>query len=97
MTDKVVGRVVMELFFDERDDAVHESRGSQILYWLDDLGAKPINEGRPDDVGFLFAGARPIEYYQQLVARFPGIRDRPDERLPLLRLDTVLDAIAPLE
>src|SRR5436189_244323 len=59
----------MELYYDERDDAAHEARGSQILYWLDDLGAKPLAEARPDDPGFLFAGARPLDDYARLVAR----------------------------
>src|SRR3954452_1962162 len=84
----------MELFYDERDDAAHEARGSQLLYWLDDLGARPLREARPDDRGFLFAGARPIEDYARLVSRYPFLRDRPDERAPLLRLDSVLDALA---
>jgi hypothetical protein len=84
----------MHLFYDERDDAAHEARGSQILYWLDDLGAKPLAEAGPDDRGFVFAGARPIEDYVRLVARHPLLRDRPEERAPLLRLDWVLDALA---
>ncbi|MFO0825309.1 MAG: ATP-grasp domain-containing protein [Gemmataceae bacterium] len=83
----------MNLFFDERDDAAHETRGSQLLYWLDDLGAKPLAEARPDDVGFLFAGARPADDYTRLVVRYPLLRDRPAERAPLLRLDSVLDAL----
>jgi hypothetical protein len=85
---------VIDLFYDERDDAAHEARGSQILYWLDDLGAKPLGEAKAGDLGFLFAGARPIEDYRQLVARYPHLRDRPEERAPLLRLDSVLDTLA---
>jgi hypothetical protein len=84
---------VMELFHDERDDAVHEARGSRILYWLDDLGAKPLCEAQTSDVGFVFAGARSIEDYKRLVADRPLLRDRPEERTPLLRLDSVLDAL----
>jgi hypothetical protein len=83
----------MDLFYDERDDAAHERRGSQILYWLDDLGAKPLCEARTGDPGFVFAGARPIEDYQRLVGPRPLLRDRPEERAPLLRLDSVLDAL----
>jgi hypothetical protein len=88
---------VMELFYDERDDPAHEARGSQILYWLDDLGAKPLREAQRDDAGFVFTGARPIEDYQQLIAGRPLLRDRPEERAPLLRLDSVLDALASTE
>jgi hypothetical protein len=83
----------MQLFYDQRDDASHEARGSQILYWLDDLDARPLSEAKPDDSGFVFAGARPIEDYRRLLARHPALRDRPDERAPLLRLDHVLDAL----
>jgi hypothetical protein len=84
----------MHLFYDERDDKSHEARGSQILYWLDDLGAKPLTEARTDDSGFLFAGARPMADYGSLVNALPLVRDRPDEREPLLRLDSVLDALS---
>ena len=83
----------MELFYDERDAASHEARGSQILYWLDDLGARPLVEARADDEGFLFTGARPIADYERLVAPVPLVRDRPHERSPLLQLDTVLDSL----
>src|ERR1043166_6041439 len=83
----------MRLLYDPRDDPLHERLGSQILYWLDDLGAVPLHEARPADEGFLFAGARPLDDYRRLVARVPRVRDRPEEREPLLRLDAGLDAL----
>ncbi len=83
----------MQLLYDQRDDPYHERIGSQILYWLDDLGALPLDEADPDDEGFLFAGARPIDDYRHAVANLPLVRDRPEERLPLLRLDSVLDTL----
>jgi hypothetical protein len=83
----------VELFYDERDDPIHEARGSQVLYWLDDLDAKPLSEAHASDNGFLFAGARSIEDYSQLVERFSQITDRPKQREPLLRLDHMLDAL----
>lgn len=83
----------MRLLYDPRDDCYHERLGSRILYWLDDLGAVPLNEADPDQPGFLFAGARPIEDYRDLVVEYPLFRDRPDEREPLLRLDGVLAAV----
>jgi ATP-grasp domain, R2K clade family 3 len=89
----VASRPTVELFYDDRDDAVHEARGSKILYWLDDLGAKPLREAKPADQGFLFAGARPLDDYRRLVAQLPLLRDRPEERAPLLRLDAVLDSL----
>src|SRR5262249_40010537 len=67
--------------------------GSQLLYWLDDLRVVPLDEAEAISEGFLFAGARPLEDYRKLVARLPLVRDRPEEREPLLRLDTVLQAI----
>lgn len=83
----------MYLFYDERDASFHESHGSQILYWLDDLGARPLKEATVADEGFLFAGARSIDDYRRLTASHPLIRDRPEEREPLLRLDNVLEAL----
>jgi ATP-grasp domain, R2K clade family 3 len=82
------------LFYDDRDDHAHEARGSRILYWLDDLGAKPLAEARPESRGFLFAGARPIADYARLVHNYPLIRDWPEERSPLLQLDSTLEALA---
>jgi hypothetical protein len=83
-----------DLYFDPRDDRHHEARGSQILYWLDDLGGRPLTEATADRPGFLFAGARPIADYDRLVAPYPLLRDRPAEREPLLRLDITLAALA---
>jgi hypothetical protein len=74
-------------------DPYHELVGSQILYWLDDLGALPLDEAPRDAEGFLFAGARPITDYRRLLAGRPLVRDRPEEREPLLRLDAVLQAL----
>jgi len=80
----------MRLFYDRRDNAYHERLGSQLLYWLDDLDAAPVDEADPTTEGFLFAGARPIEDYRELIRDHPLIRDKPAEREPLLRLDSVL-------
>src|SRR5262249_20800111 len=57
----------MQLLYDPRDDAYHERVGSQVLYWLDDLDAVPLDEADPNQPGFLFAGARPLEDYGELV------------------------------
>src|SRR5262245_13558937 len=84
----------MQLAYDPRDDPYHERLGSQVLYWLDDLGAVPLAEADPAAPVFLFTGARPIEDYRTLVSGFPLLRDRPEEREPLLRLDGVLCALA---
>src|SRR4051794_15936089 len=81
---------MLQLLYDPRDDAYHERIGSQILYWLDDLDAIPLAEVDPALPAFLFAGARPMDDYRHLVANLPQVRDRPQEREPLLRLDLVL-------
>lgn len=83
----------MHLYYDARDDATHEARGSQILYWLDDLDARPISEAYADSTGFLFAGSRGIEDYRELIAQYPLLRDRPGKREPLLKLDGVLSTL----
>jgi hypothetical protein len=83
----------MQLLYDPRDDPYHERIGSQTLYWLDDLDAVPLDEADPSLPGFLFAGARPGDDYRRLVACLPLVRDRPEEREPLLRLDAVLQAL----
>ena len=83
----------MQLLYDSRDAAYHERLGSQILYWLDDIGALPLDEGNREEESFLFAGARPIDDYRRLVANRSLVRDRPDEREPLLRLDGVLQTV----
>jgi hypothetical protein len=83
----------MDLLYDLRDDAYHERLGSQVLFWLDDLDAIPLGEADPDAEGFLFAGARPIEDYRKLVRHRPLVRDRPEEREPLLHLDRALQVL----
>lgn len=82
----------MELFYDVRDRAAAR-HGDRRLAWLYELGASPVTEARAGDAGFLFAGARTIEDYRALVAELPLLRDRPEEREPLLELDDVLDAL----
>jgi hypothetical protein len=84
---------MIQLLYDPRDDTYHERLGSKILFWLDDLEASPLGEADPMVAGFLFAGARPIEDYRGLVGGLPLVRDRPEERAPLLRLDTILEAL----
>jgi hypothetical protein len=84
----------MQLLYDPRDAPYHEKLGSRIHHWLGDLGAVAVADADPEREAFLFAGARPIADYRALTARLPLLRDRPDEREPLLRLDTVLAAVA---
>ncbi len=86
---------LMNLFYDDRDDSVHQRRGSRILYWLDDLKGIPIAESQSDsDDGFFFSVAGSISDYAELVADHPNLRDRAEERLPLMSLASVLDCLA---
>lgn len=82
----------MELFYDPRD-RVAARHGDQRLRWLYELKARPLEEAHAEEEGFLFTGARRIEDYRELVRRLPRLRDRPDEREPLLELDQVLDRL----
>lgn len=84
----------VQLLYDPRDDPHHERVGSQILYWMDDLDAVPLPECDPTSPGFLFAGHRGVVDYRDLVAPYPLVRDRPEQREPLVWLDAVLAALA---
>lgn len=83
----------MNLFYIESDNAYLEKRGMRLLYWLDDLGAAPLSEAKPDQEGFLFSFTSKIEEYEHQVAGLPKLRDRPENRAPLLRLDHTLDRL----
>jgi hypothetical protein len=82
----------MKLFYDVRDREAARV-GDRRLKWLYELGARPISDASPVDAGFVFAGARDLDDYRRLVAPFPKMRDRPEDRGPLLELDKVLDAL----
>lgn len=82
----------MQLFYDPRD-RVAARHGDRRLQWLFEMGARPIDEASPKDEGFLFAGVRPMDDYRELVRRRPLLRDRPEDREPLLELDRVLAAL----
>jgi len=80
------------LFYDARDLSLRR-HGDHRFEWLQQLGAQPLQEAPDGASGFLFAAARSIEDYRALVQRHPRLRDRAEERLPLLRLDSVLAAL----
>lgn len=84
----------MDLYYDARDVAYAKSRRSRHIAWLQELGARPIQPARSNANGFLFSGARLIQDYERLVSDHPNLRDRPQERAPLLRLNNVLDRLA---
>jgi hypothetical protein len=80
----------MQLLYDARDTAYHEKVGSRIPSWLHELSAVSLDVADPTCDGFLYAGARPLDDYRRLVACRPLVRDRPEEREPLLCLDSAL-------
>lgn len=82
----------MKLFYDPRD-RVAARHGDRRLQWLFELGGRPVEEATAKDEGFLFAGVRTMDDYRDLVRNLPLLRDRPEEREPLLELDKVLSAL----
>jgi len=82
----------MKLFYDTRD-RIAARHGDRRLQWLFEMGARPVDEASPKDEGFLFAGVRPMDDYRELVRNRPLLRDRPEDREPLLELDKVLAAL----
>src|SRR6516162_7549072 len=85
-------RISMHLFYDPRD-RVAARHGDRRLQWLYEMGARPIEEALPNDEGFLFAGVRPMDDYRELLRNRPLLRDRPEDREPLLELGKVLAAL----
>ena len=84
----------MNLLYVPSDQKYLDKRGMRTLFWLDDLGAIPLPEHPATEEGFLFSYARHIDDYRQLIAPLPLVRDRPEEREPLLALDKTLDRLA---
>lgn len=82
----------MPLFYDPRDREAARM-GDRRLKWLYEMGARSVEDAKPGDEGYLFAGIRTVDDYRSLVAGLPLIRDRPDEREPLIELDRILDAL----
>ncbi|MGC3966957.1 MAG: ATP-grasp domain-containing protein [Pirellulales bacterium] len=80
----------MSLFFNGADVADSKKLRDARYEWLQELEAADIRTARPDAEGFLFAYQRADEHYRELCNRHPRLRDRPDEREALIRLDDVL-------
>ncbi|MCE9553222.1 MAG: hypothetical protein K8T91_07565 [Planctomycetes bacterium] len=83
----------MQLLYDRNDlpDAVKLK--DQRFEWLRQLGALELHDANPDDEGFLFGYNHGVESYRKLTAQWPNVRDPPDEREILLRLDLLLDEL----
>lgn len=62
--------------------------------WLMELGAIELSETGAEAEGFLFSYDFGAERYAALVEPYPQVLDRPADREPLTRLDTVLQRLA---
>ena len=83
----------MRLFFDP-DDLPHAKKlRDERFAWLQEPGATPLDQADPDNEGFLFGYQHGIDHLRRTSARFPNMRDRPEEREELIRLDHVLETL----
>jgi len=85
---------VMHLVYDRQDLEYAQQRGDLRLQWLQDLGAIPIQELAVGDAGFLFGYQRPADEFASIVQRHPLVRDRPNEREELARLEDILRSLS---
>jgi len=84
----------MQLLYVDGDQHYLEKRGMRTLFWLDDVGAVPIEEANPKEEAYLFSYARSIGDYAKLVDSLPLARDRPEDRALLVHLEATLDRLA---
>jgi hypothetical protein len=82
--------VPMQIVYDQRDLEYADRRGDLRLGWLREIGAIPLQQLPPDEEAFLFGYQIPHEQYCEIVRPFAKIRDRPDERQQLARLEDIL-------
>jgi len=83
----------MRLFYDPNDLPHAKKLHDERLTWLQELGAARLDQAKPDDAGFFFGYQHGVEQLREALARFPNIRDRPEEREELLRLDCILQRL----
>lgn len=83
----------MKLLYDE-NDLLHAAKlRDKRFTWLEELGASQLAGSTLDDAGFLFGYDDGDEHYRRLVENRPNVRDRPEERQELTRLDHVLQRL----
>jgi hypothetical protein len=74
-----------------RDDLRHARKLRDGRFrWLEELGATELHEAGRDEPGFLFGYQLGVEALRRQVADRSNVRDRPEEREELVRLDDVL-------
>ncbi|HEX7446012.1 MAG TPA: ATP-grasp domain-containing protein [Pirellulales bacterium] len=85
---------MISLFYDKHDLRHSKKLRDERFTWLTELGVTELSEAAADATGFLFGYEHGEEQYRSLVADRPNLRDRPDERRELVRLDHVLQRLA---
>lgn len=83
----------MKLFYHKNALPRSKKLGDDRFTWLKRLGATDLEEAAANEAGFLFGYEHGEEHYRNLVENRPNIRDRPDEREELVRLDHVLERL----
>jgi hypothetical protein len=84
----------LKLLYDKNDLPHSKKLRDERFNWLTDLGAAELSSSAADEEGFLFGYEHGDEKYRKLVEDRPNVRDRPEERQELLRLDEVLKRLA---
>lgn len=80
----------MKLFYDKHDLPHAVPLKDERFRWLCELGAQEISEAALDDEGYLFAYQHADDRYRALVDHRPHVKDRPEVRNELFKLDDVL-------
>ena len=84
----------LKLLYDKNDLPHAKKMRDDRFKWLDELGAAELSSVSADAEGFLFGYEHGDEQYRKLVDNRPNVRDRPEDRQELLRLDDVLRRLA---
>lgn len=84
----------MRLLYDSDDFPHAKKLKDERLQWLQELGATDLQRADPSVMGFLFGYWHGMDHLHRLSARYPNIRDRPEEKEELIRLDQVLERLA---
>jgi hypothetical protein len=86
----------LKLLYDQHDLPHAKKLRDGRFRWLADLGASELSTTALDEAGFLFGYEHGEEPYRELVRGRPHVRDLPNERQQLLRLEDVLKRLAEL-
>lgn len=84
----------MKLLYDKSDLPYSKKLRDERFQWLSEIGASELTSAILDEAGFLFGYEHGDDHYYKLVKDRSNVRDRPDERQELVRLDGVLKRLA---